>query len=503
MKKGITVLSLLLIILLVTGASYSQELLSGQLSGFLTEGEYFVEDTIFVVENDSLTIDPGVTIFFMDSALFYIDGYLYTSGEESDSVLFVMHPDANEGWQGIDFTRLASDSSRMDYSRISGSYSSGIDVIASSPLFYDCVFSDNMGDTGGAINLESSNAVFQDCIFMNNSAEHGGAIYGSDCGMIMRRCDVIGNSAENGGGVGLVFSNDEPMIDSCFFAGNVANGAGGAIYCGSSNFLMSRTVVSDNSASNGGGFYWGSSDVSVMNCTFSNNSAATSGGGLYSNNSAPIITNTIVEGSTSHGFHFIDTDFYTVNYNCFYGNELGPFGGDFPQELGQVDRVNDNGDSCDVEQNIYLDPMFINAEDLNFHLMQDSPCINAGDPFAGFDPDDTRTDIGAFYRDADDAVDEGGMNETLPSSLSISSVYPNPFNSSVQVKIQLAVSSHLEVRAYDLLGREIGLLFQGMLNSGTNLVNWHAEKTLASGTYIIKAKSSEGIESSIRVMYLQ
>ncbi len=64
--------------------------------------------------------------------------------------------------------------------------------------------------------------------------------------------------------------------------------------------------------------------------------------------------------------------------------------------------------------NIFADPAFVSAENLNFSYLPESPCIDAGDPEES-DPDGTRTDIGAvyFYHETFEAGDcnyDGNLN---------------------------------------------------------------------------------------------
>jgi hypothetical protein len=73
------------------------------------------------------------------------------------------------------------------------------------------------------------------------------------------------------------------------------------------------------------------------------------------------------------------------------------FSGNIPSGLGQFTTTNANGDSCDVYKNIYLDPLFTNPWNNDFHLQATSPCIDAGDPNSPLDPDNSISDMGAFY----------------------------------------------------------------------------------------------------------
>ncbi len=87
-----------------------------------------------------------------------------------------------------------------------------------------------------------------------------------------------------------------------------------------------------------------------------------------------------------------------INYNSFWQNN-SLYSGDFPPPLfGEIVIVNLNGDPCDPYLNLFMDPLFVDPVNLDFHLTENSPCIDAGDPDPEYyDPDGTIADIGAFY----------------------------------------------------------------------------------------------------------
>ncbi len=61
-----------------------------------------------------------------------------------------------------------------------------------------------------------------------------------------------------------------------------------------------------------------------------------------------------------------------------------------------ITSTNYNGDPCDIYNNIFLNPQFVNASQYDFHIQSYSPCIDAGDPTLPYDPDNTIADIGAY-----------------------------------------------------------------------------------------------------------
>jgi photosystem II stability/assembly factor-like uncharacterized protein len=83
------------------------------------------------------------------------------------------------------------------------------------------------------------------------------------------------------------------------------------------------------------------------------------------------------------------------------------------------------------------------------------------------------------------AVKSASMNGNLPKQITLYQNYPNPFNPSTIISWQLTSSSHVIIKVYDILGREITTLVNKNMDAGSYNVSWNASK-LASGVYFYR-----------------
>jgi len=266
-------------------------------------------------------------------------------------------------------------------------YGGGIYCVYSSPTITDNTITGNTGDEdGGGIYCSSSSPTIKGNTIMWNTADDGGGIYCCNSSSpTITDNTITGNTVYYTGG-GIYCTSSSPTITGNTITGNVTiYYYGGGIYCGGevSYPTIANNTISGNTASiygspaqsNGGGICcFGNSSPTITGNTITENTATGwGGGGIYCySNFSPTITNSILWGNWPD-------QIYRYNHPIIsYSNIQGGWPG---------------------EGNIDEDPMFVQPDTLmytDYRLFWESPCIDTGDPNL-FDPDRTRSDMGAHY----------------------------------------------------------------------------------------------------------
>jgi len=81
-----------------------------------------------------------------------------------------------------------------------------------------------------------------------------------------------------------------------------------------------------------------------------------------------------------------------------------------------------------------------------------------------------------------------------PRAFVLSQNYPNPFNPTTVISYQLPVISNVDLRVFDLLGREVAVLVNEEKPPGSYTVTWNAGG-MASGVYLYKIQAERFIET--------
>jgi len=244
---------------------------------------------------------------------------------------------------------------------------------------------------------------------------------------------------------------------------------GGGIYCANSNPNLMNVVISDNIAiSRGGGMNCSDySNPHLENCTITNNKADL-GGGIALSRSCVNLLNTILWNNSPDEIYFNSTD----SRNCV---EVAYT--DIKDSTNRI-TTNNNGDIYWLEGNLNSDPLFCNAEDNDYFLAENSPCVGSGKNLKN---------IGALSIGCGTVKLENVQND-LPSVFGLFQNYPNPFNPSTMIRYEIPNESKVLIKVYDILGREIATLVNDYQKAGRYQVEWNA-RNFASGVYFYSIKA--------------
>jgi len=340
-----------------------------------------------------------------------------------------------------------------------GMYSIGVDR---SPTVTNCIFTENSaGYGGGMCNSGRSTVIY--CEFSGNLAVGGGGMYnGQGSSPMVVCCTFNGNSATSGPGGGMYNFFNSPSVTGCVFIANSATDGGGMFNDLSSPVIESTSFTNNSAVYNGGGIFNDESSATLTNCIFKINSAR-GGGGIKNAKSDTTVYSCVFSGNSANSGGGISNTYNipTVSNCIFNGNRARYFGGamcnsfsnpivtncifwaDIPSEVYGGTPIlifSDVQGGWIGEGNIDDDPLFVDLgywdangtpEDANddfwvdgdYHLLLDSPCIDAGDPNYIAGPNETDLDGNPRIVDGDGdgvpIVDMGAYEYSPPISAAV------------------------------------------------------------------------------------
>ncbi len=87
--------------------------------------------------------------------------------------------------------------------------------------------------------------------------------------------------------------------------------------------------------------------------------------------------------------------------------------------------------------------------------------------------------------------------DELPTSFALAGNYPNPFNESTRVLVDLPERADVSIEVVDILGRRVMTVLAQQVEAGTNRPVWVHASSLASGTYLLRVIANSSLGSSI------
>ena len=191
---------------------------------------------------------------------------------------------------------------------------------------------------------------------------YGGGIFCHGASPRIMNNTITSNTAKYGGGIACM-SGGEPYITNNTISSNTVNSYGGGIICYYSTPTIANNIIMSNTttAGFGAGVYCSTSSASIYNNTIVENTATGAGGGIScETNSNALIANNIVAYNSS-GIHASESTPILTD-NCVFDNTESAY-----QSI--------SAGSGDID----LDPLFVDHPGGNYHLSEDSPCIDTGD----------------------------------------------------------------------------------------------------------------------------
>jgi hypothetical protein len=278
---------------------------------------------------------------------------------------------------------------------------------------------------------ETADSTLSGLTITNGYGILGGAIYCyNNSSPSINNCVINNNSAVFGGGLACANSNTKPKITNCIITANEAVVGGGGFYINISSPIIRNCIISGNVAPDGGAFFsYNVGNPIITNCTISQNTASRSTGVIifcYESSNMALTNSIFWDNTTTNASQIkVGNSGAATSIQISYCNIQG----------GKDNIISD--ENCTVQWgqgNINADPNFVNSGSLtasegvtagDYHLLDDSPCIDAGDP--EFITEPSETDIDGNPRIAGTKIDMGA-DEFIPPLSVVVKITPKVIN---------------------------------------------------------------------------
>ena len=423
---------------------FSQTLVSGNLSGtWTTAGNpYLIAGNVFVI--DSLIIQPGVIVQF------HAGGLSIEAGTEAKLKAI------------------------------------GTEAM---PIVLEPILGTNSGSFKGIVLTSSGNDdILEHCIIRYGTI----GINAYDSSPLINNCEVYRNSEY---GIKLDYHHDpqNPLISHCTI---YENGMSGILFGGydrygavSATGRIDRCVIFNNEQNgviiwSGTYWNWGNAyaQAQISNCVIVGNSTGIRAYAYRGYADAKIL-NTIIAYNTDYAIlnqdgaaHINAND---IIHNAFWMNSPENFSTIQGTGFGEPGNyTNNNGDACDINFNIYYDPLFIEPTEHNYCVdTVYSKCIDAGTSIIFdsivIDSNGSLPDIGIC---SDLKVNTNELTVGFEKGYSLYQNYSNPFTTSTSISYVLYRPALVELTIYNTSGQEVTTLVNERQLSGEYQVLWNGKR---------------------------
>ena len=178
-------------------------------------------------------------------------------------------------------------------------------------------------------------------------------------------------------------------------------------------------------------------------------------------------------------------DAANVDYNLYYA-----------PNSNSVGSIDDSGKTWEEWKSAGHEESGLNADPLlttDFELGAGSPAIDRGVALSIH----YKTDKNGTIRPQGSGWDMGAYEFSEPcqaQKFMLYQNYPNPFNPMTTIRFVLKQSYFVELKMYDIRGREIETLISGIREAGAHDLDWNTGD-LPSGIYLYRLKAGGYVET--------
>ena len=407
--------------------------------------------------------------------------------------------------------------------------SGGLYALNSTIYMKNVVMRGNRGDYSGACYLHESDLYCENVEFIENVGVDGvGCIWlEKNQKMQLVACDFIENRGYQYG-VMQVNQGGKIVLDSCNINDNTAGECGGfnlnadTVIIRNSRFgphkstkvwifhvqdsytIIERSEIYHNTIPNfiDGVFGFENSKVEIANSTFFSTVEGSSNPNSYDNGAVVACSNVSLS-----------------LINCILwmekGKQINMRGNNIALSIAYCDikegrdGVVGDGQVDWLEGNIDQDPLWLDPENSDFTLLEDSPCIDAGIAFYCHEGD---TLVNIMNGDYNGLAPDIGARESIystsrvtpkdttrtpepPKEFSLYNNFPNPFNPTTTISFDLPKDGFVTLKIYDITGRVVRVLKQEQKSAGAYSVLWDglddAGQVVAAGVYLYQIEFTD------------
>jgi len=377
---------------------------------------YFTQGHVQVLESGKLTISPGTHLFITPGDSIKLQGELIAQGTQEHPVILRSAAEdthwgsifAHDALVTLNYTEFYNCKSALNIE--GGEIDMRNSTVHFSPYFFSDIVSVHYANTTlinnqftGPDDQGKSDVI--DCDEVGFALIEGNFIDGTtddgiDIGTGSQNVTVKGNVIRNCNSMGISVGEES----NAKVGWNIVSG------CGTAGIQVHFEAVAEIDHNT---LY----DNETAIRAFHDDDQPMSGGHA-------IITNTILSGSLSSVVETVENSVVSFEY-C----------------ISDTDPLTGQG-------NLFGDPMMEDPGNGVFDLMENSPCIDSGQPGFPLDPDGSVTDMGALYFDHNNAIiDKNREKQVL--------VFPNPATDQLTCILTDTAGSIKELRIINQQGQEV------------------------------------------------